>query len=197
MNDAPIQRCAWAQHPAMQVYHDLEWGEPVHDDRTLFEFLVLEGAQAGLSWDTILRKRDNYRAAFANFDPAVVAAYDEATIARLLEDPGIVRHRRKLQSAVDNARAVLAVQAEFGSLDAFLWSFVGGRPIRNQWRSLAEIPVQTAESQAMSKALKRRGFGFVGPTTCYAFMEAVGMVNDHEVSCYRWAALDAAAREAA
>ncbi len=159
---------------------------PVHDDRTLFEFLILEGAQAGLSWATILKKRAAYRAAFDGFDPARVAAYSEAKIAELLANPGIVRNRLKINAAVRNARAFLAIQAEFGSFDAYIWRFIGGRPRQNAWRTLAELPVETGESQAMSKDLQRRGFTFVGPTICYAFMQAVGLVNDHVVECFRY-----------
>jgi DNA-3-methyladenine glycosylase I len=169
----------------MVAYHDAKWGVPVHEDRLLFEFLILEGAQAGLSWSTILRKREGYRAAFAHFDPKQVAAFDEARIEKLLQDPGIVRNRLKVQSAVTNAQAVLAVQREFGSLDAYLWQFVGGQTIQNRWRELSDIPAQTPEAVAMSKDLKRRGFKFVGPTICYAFMQAVGMVNDHTTDCFR------------
>jgi DNA-3-methyladenine glycosylase I len=171
------------------AYHDLEWGVPVHDDRRLFEFLVLEGAQAGLSWITVLRKRENYRRAFEGFDPGRVARYGPAQVADLLADPGIVRNRLKIESAIANARAVLAVAADFGSFDTYLWSFVGGRPILNAWRSLSELPAATAESRAMSKDLLRRGFRFVGPTICYALMQAVGMVNDHVVDCFRHAEL--------
>jgi DNA-3-methyladenine glycosylase I len=166
-------------------YHDTEWGVPSHDDRHLYEMLVLEGAQAGLSWTTILRKRDGYRRAFAGFDAARVAAFDEADRARLLADAGIVRNRLKVDATIANARQALAVQQEHGSLAAYLWQFVGGAPRRNSWRALSEVPAQTAESQAMSKALQQRGFRFVGPTICYAFMQAVGMVNDHEVGCFR------------
>ncbi|HNS01914.1 MAG TPA: DNA-3-methyladenine glycosylase I [Anaerolineae bacterium] len=181
-----MTRCQWAgTDPLYIAYHDLEWGVPIHDDRTLFEFLVLEGAQAGLSWFTILKKRPAYRAAFAGFDPAAVAAYDEARVAELLADSGIVRNRAKIAAAISNARAVLRIQQEFGSFDAYIWQFVGGRPLQNAWRSLSEIPVETAASQAMSKELKRRGCSFVGPTICYAFMQAVGMVNDHTVDCFR------------
>jgi DNA-3-methyladenine glycosylase I len=171
-------RCQWvAEDNALYIaYHDLEWGVPVHEDRTLFEFLILEGAQAGLSWSTILKKRDNYRRAFDGFDPAIVATYDDAKVAELLSDPGIVRNRAKVAAAIKNAQACLAVQQEFGSLDAYLWQFVGGAPIQNAWRSLSEIPAETAESRAMSKDLRGRGFTFVGPTICYAFMQAVGMV---------------------
>ncbi len=183
-------RCAWVpDDPLYRAYHDEEWGTPVHDDRLLFEFLILEGAQAGLSWSTILKKRDHYRAAFDGFDPARVAAYDADKIAALLADPGIVRNRRKVESAVQNARAFLEVQREFGSFDAYVWGFVGGKPLHNGFRSLAEIPAETPESRALSKDLKRRGFNFVGPTICYAFMQAVGMVNDHTVDCFRYAEL--------
>ena len=181
-----LNRCPWAgSDPLYQAYHDDEWGVPVHDDRTLFEFLILEGAQAGLSWITILRKRDAYRRAFAGFDPAAVAAFDEAKIAALLADPGIVRNRLKIRATVDNAHAFLAVQREFGSFDAYVWEFVGGRPIVNQWATLAEVPAETATSRALSADLKRRGFRFVGPTIMYAYMQAVGLVNDHLVTCFR------------
>jgi DNA-3-methyladenine glycosylase I len=169
----------------MVRYHDAEWGVPSRDDRHLYEMLVLEGAQAGLSWATILRKREAYRRAFAGFDAARVAAFDDADRARLLADAGIVRNRLKIDAAIANARQVLAVQREHGSLAAYLWQFVGGTPIRNAWRALSEIPAQTAESRAMSKALARQGFRFVGPTICYAFMQAVGMVDDHTVGCFR------------
>ena len=183
-----VNRCDWAgTDPLYIAYHDDEWGVPVHDDRTLFEFLILEGAQAGLSWITILRKRDAYRRAFANFDPAAVAAFDEERIAALLADPGIVRNRLKIRAAVDNARAFLAVQRELGSFNAYVWGFVGGQPIVNQWQSLREVPAETAESRALSADLKRRGFRFVGPTIIYAYMQAVGMVNDHLVTCFRHA----------
>ena len=170
----------------MLAYHDDEWGTPSHDDRHLFELLTLEGAQAGLSWSTILGKREGYRRAFAEFDPVAVARFTEADVDRLLADPGIVRNRAKIQSAISNAGCVLAVQEEAGSFDAYLWAFVGGAPIVNAWRSLAELPAETAESRALSKDLKRRGFRFVGPTTCYAFMQAVGMVNDHSTDCFRY-----------
>ena len=184
------QRCPWAgTDPLYRTYHDTEWGTPVHDERTLFEFLILEGAQAGLSWLTILRKRENYREAFAGFDPVQVAGYDARKLEELLRNPGIVRNRRKLEAAVGNARAFLAVQEEFGSFDRYVWRFVGGRPVRNAWRSVEEIPASTPESIAMSKDLKGRGFGFVGPTVCYAFMQAVGMVNDHTVECFRYGEL--------
>ena len=169
----------------MVQYHDAEWGVPSHDDRHLYEMLVLEGAQAGLSWTTILRKREGYRRAFAGFDAARVAAFDEADRARLLADAGIVRNRQKIDAAIANARQTLVVQQEHGSLAAYLWQLVGDGPRRNAWRALGEVPAQTAESRAMSKALQQRGFRFVGPTICYAFMQAVGMVNDHEVGCFR------------
>jgi len=179
-------RCDWAgDDPLMISYHDEEWGVPVHDDRRLFEFLVLEGAQAGLSWRTILRKRENYRGAFDGFDIARVAAYGEREVARLLAEPGIVRNRRKIAAAVENARRCLEVRAEFGSLDGCLWRFVGGKPVVNRHRSMSELPSETKESRAMSRDLAARGFRFVGPTICYAFMQAVGMVNDHLVRCFR------------
>ena len=170
------------------AYHDAEWGVPQHDDRVLFEFLILEGAQAGLSWETILKKRDHYRKAFADFDPARVARFDAKRIEKLLADPGIVRNRLKVAGAVRNAKAFLAVQKEFGSFDAYVWRFVGGRPMDNARKSLREIPPRTAESDALSKDLRKRGFTFVGSTICYAFMQAVGMVNDHEVRCFRYKA---------
>ena len=180
-------RCEWAgADPLMVEYHDREWGTPVHDDRTLFEFLILEGAQAGLSWSTVLKKRERYRQVFDNFDAAKVAGYTEKKTAKLLADPGIIRNRLKVASAVRNAKAFLAVQEELGSFDAFVWQFVGGVPKVNRWRSLKQIPAQTAESDAMSRELKRRGFNFVGSTICYAFMQAVGMVNDHTVDCFRY-----------
>jgi DNA-3-methyladenine glycosylase I len=183
-----VRRCDWAptSDAAYLAYHDEEWGVPSHDDRHLFEMLVLEGAQAGLSWSTILRKREGYRKAFSYFDATKVARFTPARIERLLLDPGIVRNRAKVESAVANARAVLAVRRELDSLDAYLWSFVDGRPIVGGWRTDAEIPSETAESRAMSKDLKRRGFRFVGPTVCYAFMQAVGLVNDHVVRCFRY-----------
>ncbi len=180
------KRCTWAGQDALYLaYHDREWGVPVHDDRLLFEFLILEGAQAGLSWRTILGKRERYREVFAGFEPAKVARFDARKLERLLADPGIVRNRAKVASAVANARAFLSVQKEFGSFDAYLWAFVGGKPLQNRWRTLAEIPAETAESRALSKDLRKRGFNFVGPTICYAFMQAVGMVNDHSVDCFR------------
>ena len=183
------RRCEWARTEPSIAYHDTEWGVPLHDDRGLFEFLVLEGAQAGLSWETILKKRDNYREAFDHFDIRAVARYDGRRVQRLLRNPGIIRNRLKIQTAIANARAALAVQKEFGTLDAYLWQFVGGRPQINRWRSPREIPARTAASEAMSQDLRRRGFRFVGPTICYAFMQAVGMVNDHTVTCFRHAAL--------
>lgn len=186
MNDNRI-RCPWgAGDPLYVAYHDDEWGVPVHDDRTLFEFLILEGAQAGLSWSTILNKRPNYRRAFDNFNPAAVAAYDEAKIAALLADPGIVRNRLKVRAAVRNAQGFRRIQEAFGSFDAYVWGFTGGQPIVNAWESLRQIPAETAESRALSQDLKQRGFTFVGPTIMYAFMQAVGMVNDHLVSCFRY-----------
>jgi DNA-3-methyladenine glycosylase I len=188
MPNATTKRCAWVpdSDAAYLAYHDEEWGVPSHDDRHLFEMLVLEGAQAGLSWSTILRKREGYRRAFAGFDAERVARFGDREVERLLGDPGIVRNRRKVESAVVNAGAVLAVRDELGSLDAYLWTFVGGRPRRNRFRDLSDIPTETDESRAMSRDLKRRGFRFVGPTVCYAFMQATGMVNDHVTSCFRW-----------
>ena len=187
MPDAKHQvRCNWASNPLAISYHDKEWGTPVHDDRTLFEFLVLEGAQAGLSWDTILQKRDNYRKAFNNFDPKRVAKYDSKKQNTLLKNPGIVRNRLKIASAIRNAKAFLAVQKEFGSFDPYIWQFVSGKPKMNSWRSGQRVPASTPESDAMSKDLKKRGFNFVGSTICYAFMQAVGMVNDHAVECFRY-----------
>ena len=182
------QRCQWCVNdPAYLAYHDEEWGVPLHDDRRLFEMLVLEGAQAGLSWLTVLKKRDNYRAAFDNFDPKKVARYEAQKIAELLKDPRIVRNRLKVTSAVRNARAFLDVQAEYGSFDAFLWRHVDGRPIQNAWTSLTQIPARTKESDALSKELKQRGFNFVGSTICYAYMQSIGMVNDHVTGCFRYA----------
>ena len=186
-----MQRCAWPKTELDIAYHDNEWGVPLHDDQRLFEFLILEGAQAGLSWSTILNKRENYRKAFDRFDAHKVAKYGASKIRQLLRNPGIVRNRLKLDAAVRNAKAFLAVQKEFGSFDAYLWRFVGGQPIQNARKSFKEIPAQTAESQAMSKDLLQRGFKFVGPTICYAFMQAVGMVNDHTVDCFRHAQLQA------
>jgi DNA-3-methyladenine glycosylase I len=189
------RRCPWpGVDPLYVAYHDDEWGVPVHDDRTHFEFLVLDGAQAGLSWLTILRKRENYRKAFARFEPQKVARFDEERIERLLLDPGIVRNRQKIVSAVDNARAFLAVRKEFDSFDAYIWSFVGGKTMRNRWASLREIPAKTPESEAMSKDLIRRGFRFVGPTICYAYMQAAGLVNDHLTGCFRYRELSTPGR---
>lgn len=181
-------RCGWARglDPQNTAYHDEEWGVPSHDDRLLFEMLTLEGAQAGLSWSTILHKREGYRRAFAGFDPAKVARFDRRKVERLMIDPSIVRNRAKIESTVSNARAALDVQREHGTLEAYLWSFVGGKPRTNRWSSLSGVPAETDESKAMSKALKARGFRFVGPTICYAFMQATGMVNDHEVRCFRY-----------
>lgn len=181
-----MKRCHWAEgHDLAIAYHDREWGVVSRDDRYLFEMLILEGAQAGLNWNTILGKRAEYQRVYANFDVAKVARFDRRKRDRLLANPGIVRHRLKIESSVTNARAFRAVQAEFGSFAEFIWAFVDGRPLQNRWRSLAGVPAQTPESKAMSVALKRREFRFVGPTICYAFMQAVGMVNDHEVSCFR------------
>src|SRR5688500_1573477 len=176
-------RCSWARSPLSVAYHDAEWGVPVHDDRTLFEFLTLEGAQAGLSWETILAKRPAYRKAFADFDPVRVSRFNPGRIERLLQDPGIVRNRMKVEGTVGNARAFLNVQREFGSFDAYLWRFVGGAPKLNRWESLREIPPRTPESDALSRDLLARGFKFVGPTICYALMQAVGLVNDHTIDC--------------
>ena len=179
-------RCSWARNELAIRYHDGEWGVPQHDDRVLFEFLVLEGAQAGLSWDTILRKRENYRAAFANFDPQKVAGFDRRKIESLMRDEGIVRNRLKISSAVENAKALLAIQKEFSSFDRYIWQCVGGTPRANKLGAMDQVPARTAESDAMSKDLKRRGFTFVGTTICYAFMQAVGMVNDHLITCFRY-----------
>ncbi len=178
-------RCSWAKGERYIRYHDEEWGVPVHDDRTLFEFLILEGAQAGLSWSTILNKRENYRRAFADFDPRRVAKFDARKLRQLLRDPGIVRNKLKIASAVGNAKAFLQVQKEFGSFDRYIWQFVGGKPIVNPWK-ISKIQARATESDAMSKDLKRRGFNFVGSTICYAFMQAVGMVNDHAPDCFRY-----------
>jgi len=184
MNRA-VHRCSWAQTELSIRYHDEEWGVPCHDDRTLFEFLILEGAQAGLSWETVLKKRQNYHAAFDGFDPHRIAAYDRQRIRALLGNPGIIRNRRKILSAVENAQAFLKVQQEFGSFDRYIWSFVGGAPRVNAWRTTRDLPASTAESDAMSKDLRKRGFAFVGSTICYAFMQAMGLVNDHMVGCFR------------
>jgi DNA-3-methyladenine glycosylase I len=179
-------RCAWAQTPLGIAYHDAEWGVPIHDDRTLFEFLILEGAQAGLSWETILKKREAYRQAFLGFQPVRVARFTPARVQRLLANPGIVRNRLKIEGAVRNARAFLAVQEEFESFDAYIWRFVDGRPRVNRWSAFRQVPARTPESDAVSRDLKRRGFTFVGSTICYAFMQAVGMVNDHTIDCFRY-----------
>ena len=187
-------RCGWATNELSIRYHDEEWGVPVHDDRTLFEFLILEGAQAGLSWNTILNKRDRYREVFDGFDPEIVARYDRRKVDRLLRDPGIVRNKLKVASAVANAKAFLRVQKEFGSFDRYVWQFVDGKPRVNSPKSLKQLPARTVESDAMSKDLKKRGFKFVGSTICYAFMQAVGMVNDHVVDCFRYKALSSAKR---
>ncbi len=183
-----MKRCAWAVTPLGIAYHDREWGVPVHDDRVLFEFITLEGAQAGLSWETILRKRDAYREAFAGFDPAKVARFTAARRARLMRNPGIVRNRLKIDSTVSNAAAFLAVQRECGSFDRFLWDFAGGEPLVGRRRSMRQVPARTELSDALSRELKRRGFRFVGTTICYAFMQAVGVVNDHLVDCFRYRA---------
>lgn len=180
-----FSRCTWARNPLAIQYHDEEWGVPVRDDRRWMEFLILEGAQAGLSWDTILQRREHYRRAFAGFDPEVLAEWGEAQQQALLEDAGIIRNRLKIASALNNARAFLAVQKEFGSFNAFLWRQVGGRPRQNQWATAADVPARTAESDALSRELKRRGFNFVGSTICYALMQATGIVNDHLTTCFR------------
>jgi DNA-3-methyladenine glycosylase I len=183
-------RCDWAgRDPEMVAYHDTEWGVPVHDDPTHFEFLVLEGAQAGLSWSTILKRRAGYRKAFAGFDAAKVARFTPARVEKLLTDTGIIRNRAKVESTVRNARAFLDVQKEFGSFDAYIWGFVGGRPVVNKWRSLSQLPPTSPESEALSADLRRRGFGFVGPTVCYAHLQAAGLINDHVVTCFRYAEL--------
>ncbi len=181
-----MKRCDWATTDLSIAYHDEEWGVPVHDDRTLFEFLILEGAQAGLSWETILKKRENYRRLFDDFDPRKVAEYDGRKVNKLLADPGIVRNKLKIAAAIQNAKSFLEVRREFGSFDAYIWGFVGGAPMKNRWQSLRQLPAETPESKAMSQDLLRRGFKFVGPTICYAFMQATGMVNDHTVDCFRY-----------
>jgi len=181
-----MQRCHWPQSELAIAYHDREWGVPLHDDRKLFEFIVLDGAQAGLSWEIILRKRESFRAAFDNFEPQKVARYSPAKIARLLADPGIIRNRLKIAAAVTNARQFLEVQGEFGTFDRYIWQFVDGQPRRNRWRSHGQVPAHTPQSDAMSKDLRRRGFKFVGSTICYAFMQAAGMVNDHLTGCFRY-----------
>jgi DNA-3-methyladenine glycosylase I len=184
-----MPRCSWATAEPNITYHDKEWGVPVHEDRLLFEFLVLEGAQAGLSWTTILKKRANYRKAFDGFRPEKIAGYSTRDVKRLLGDAGIVRNRLKIAGAIENAKRFLAVRKEFGTFDAYLWSFVGGKPIQNRWRRMADVPACTAQSDAMSRDLQRRGFKFVGSTICYALMQATGMVNDHLVTCPRYAEL--------
>jgi len=184
-----MPRCAWATTEPAITYHDKEWGVPVHEDRVLFEFLILEGAQAGLSWKTILKKRENYRKALDGFRPEKIARYGKGDVQRLLGNDGIVRNRLKIAATIENAKRFLEVKKEFGSLDAYLWRFVGGKPIQNRWRTLTDLPARTAESDAMSRDLLRRGFKFVGSTICYAFMQAVGMVNDHMVRCPRYAEL--------
>ena len=190
-----ITRCAWAgTDPLYVAYHDQEWGVPVHEDRVLFEFLILEGAQAGLSWMTILKKRENFRAAFDQFDPQAVARYDERKVAELLANPGIIRNRLKIEAAIQNARALLNVNEEFSSFDAYIWRFVGGRPKVNAWKTMQEIPAQTEEARTLSKDLLQRGFKFVGPTICYAHMQATGMVNDHTVDCFRYQEINRLAR---
>lgn len=180
-----MHRCEWARTELSILYHDQEWGVPQHDDRVLFEFLILEGAQAGLSWETILRKRENYRQAFDNFDPRKIAKYDSRKSSQLLANPGIIRNRLKVAAAIQNARAFLQVQKEFGSFDAYVWGFVKGKPLRRK-RGASQVPASTAESEVLSRDLLRRGFKFVGPTICYAFMQAVGMVNDHDPTCFRY-----------
>ena len=180
-------RCEWIpDNPLYRKYHDKEWGVPVHDDRKLFEFLILEGMQAGLSWSTILNKRENFRAAFDNFEARKIAEYDDKKIEELISNKGIIRNRRKIEAAIKNARAFLDITKEFGSFDSYIWQFVGGEPKKNSWKSVKDIPAKTSESEAMSKDLSRRGFKFIGPTICYAFMQAVGVVNDHTVDCFRY-----------
>ncbi|NOU96552.1 DNA-3-methyladenine glycosylase I [Paenibacillus sp. LMG 31456] len=189
------KRCGWVNKDPLYInYHDHEWGVPVHSEHKLFELLVLEGAQAGLSWYTVLQKRENYRQAFDGFDPQIVAAYDEAKVAELLGNPGIIRNRLKVRAAITNAQAFLKVQEEFGSFDAYIWRFIGGMPLCNSWRSLGEVPASTPESDAMSKDLKKRGFKFVGSTICYAYMQATGMVNDHTIECMLYEGAEAGER---
>lgn len=181
-----MKRCTWAEGDALDIeYHDTEWGVPVHDDRVLFEFLILESAQAGLSWRTILHKRDTYRRAFAHFNPQRVARFGAKDTERLMQDPGIVRNRLKIESAIGNARAFLKIQREFGSFDAYLWDFVGGEPVINRWRHMRDVPASTPASDALSQSLKRHGFRFIGTTICYAYMQAVGVINDHLIECFR------------
>jgi len=182
-----MERCEWANKTEFErLYHDNEWGVPIHDDRTLFEFLILEGAQAGLSWSTILQKREGYRKAFHNFDALRISQYSDADVSRLLANPEIIRNRLKIKAAIGNAKAFLRVQKEFGSFDRYIWQFVNGKPLQNTWKRLADIPSSSGESTAMSKELQKRGFKFVGTTICYAFMQAVGLVNDHVISCFRY-----------
>jgi DNA-3-methyladenine glycosylase I len=188
-SEASVIRCPWAKNAFNISYHDEEWGVPLHDDVKLFEFIVLEGAQAGLSWDTVLKKRPRYREVFDGFDPEKVARYDKKKVRKLLADPGIIRNRLKIDSTITSARVFLRVQEEFGSFDAYIWRFVGGRPKQNAWKTHKRVPAQTVESDAMSKDLKKRGFRFVGSTICYAFMQATGMVNDHVVWCFRYGEL--------
>jgi DNA-3-methyladenine glycosylase I len=180
-----MYRCAWASTEALIDYHDLEWGVPIHDERALFEFLILEGMQAGLSWETVLKKRSSYRAAFDNFDPSAIGVYGQSKVRELLANQNIIRNRLKIEAAIGNAKSLLPLQKEFGSFDAYVWRFVGGRPKQNKFQSQEDVPAQTAESNALSKDLRRYGFKFTGPTICYAFMQAVGMVNDHLVKCFR------------
>ncbi|MDT7040892.1 DNA-3-methyladenine glycosylase I [Candidatus Nitronereus thalassa] len=186
MSDRQATRCAWAKNERLILYHDTEWGIPLHDDRRLFEFLILEGAQAGLSWHTILQKREAFREAFDQFDPTRIAKYTNPKIQQLLKNAGIIRNRLKINSAISNAQAYLALRKEFGSFDEYIWQFVQKKPIKNRWKTHQDIPCSTKESDAMSKDLKRRGFSFVGTTICYAFMQATGMVNDHTIDCYRY-----------
>lgn len=187
LSESRIQRCEWCGDDPLYVkYHDEEWGVPVHDDIKHFEMIILDGAQAGLSWITVLRKRENYRKAFSKFDPKKVAKYDEKKIAKLLDNPGIIRNKLKVRSAVTNAQAFLKIQKEFGSFDKYIWQFVGGKPIINKWKSMKELPATSKQSDAMSKDLKKRGFKFVGSTICYAYMQAAGMVNDHVTNCFRY-----------
>ena len=189
MSQPSPTRCSWATNTLLIQYHDREWGVPVHDDRRLFEFLILEGAQAGLSWNTILQKREAFRTAFDHFDPASIAGYDARNVRDLLSNSGIIRNRLKIQAAISNAQAFLLVQKEVGSFDEYIWQFVKGRPIHNRWKSAQDVPCHTPVSEAMSRDLKRRGFTFVGSTICYAFMQAIGMVNDHTTNCFRYRAL--------
>lgn len=193
-SNKPLVRCPWAKSEISIDYHDNEWGVPVHDDRRLFEFIILEGAQAGLSWETILRRREGYRRAFDHFDPQIVAQYDRRKLAKLMKDEGIIRNKLKIESARQNAKAFLKIQNEFGSFDKFIWQFVGGSPLQGRRTALSQVPPRTAESDAMSKELKRRGFNFVGSTICYALMQGVGMVNDHLTNCYRYKTLCANVR---